>query len=195
MSEPVNPWLDGFAEEEEPESPGEVAQATEDDRMAKLERKHQALENKLKAKENAEKAELIRKQFLDSLPESQRGLAVVGLAGPEDPESMKSRIESVQALLKTQFPDEPEDEAEEGDDAPEDKSLSAPLSAAAPPAPKAEEERWREDNYEKLVTRGDDRALLELMSENSGFVDFCLHANPDERHMDPKDWAKQHKRK
>ena len=194
MSDPNVDWLDGFSEEAEPESPGEAAQATEDDRMAKLERKHQALENKLKAKENAEKAELIRKQFLDALPESQRGLAVVGLAGPEDPDSMKSRIESVQALLKTQFPDEPEGEGEE-DDEPEDKSLSAPISAAAPPAPKDEEQRWREDNFEKLVTKGDDRALVELISENSPFVDFCLHAGPEDRHMNPTDWAKQHHRK
>lgn len=170
MADPLDqyPWLDGDDPDPDP-VPGTPDDDSDDDLQA-LRAKVRAIETRQHSKENLDKADQMRARYLESLPADQRGLAVVGLAGAEDPKTMKSHIEKVNALLKDAFPDADEPEAEADDD-PEPAARKAdpfaPIIQGEPAIPAPPQALREKSRLDRIFTQGDSRAALELFLDDS----------------------------
>ena len=173
MSDPLAGY-EWDEDEPDPDPTGTEDQEDQDKGIEALARKVRDMENAQKAKEAADRAEAMRTKFLDSLPENQRGLAVVGLAGAEDPKTMKSHIEQVQALLKNAYPDatptpQPRAEGDDADDDDDGPDPFAPIVEGTPAVPRPVDtaDRTRKDRLDRIFEEGDSQAALELYLADS----------------------------
>jgi hypothetical protein len=151
---------------------GEEEQDEADNEDINLADRVKRIENAQKAKEEGEKADSIRAAFLNSLPDNQRGLAAVGVAGAETPAAMKSQIKKVQSLLKDTFPDaliegsEGEGEDSETDD---EQDAFAPVGSGMPVIPRPVAEQRETALRERIAAGGPDasRAALAMWLKDS----------------------------
>ena len=180
LSEQVEDLWQGFATEEEDEDSGAGLPADLAAKFKQQEEHIKKLESRQHERDVADSAQ-IRADFLARCGEKEKEAANVLLPSDVSPKEMRAAIRQFQTgvgILSSQSENPTEEKADEsksGEDEDDNPGAFSPPMVGEPAHMVTKAEQAEAALWDKLEKTGDVSALLELISQDSKFVDEMLH--------------------
>lgn len=165
-------WLAGLNTEEEEETEGVEEEVDDPVVIAKT------TERKVEAFITEQKVEDLVDKFMAKAPEDAKKLFTIWRKGDEDPKQLKAMMElanvKAQETAAAAAPDIEEEAEKKAAQIAAEQYGVGPISGGQAAAPLTPEQQKYNEDYQKVATQGDSRALLGLLSEDSEFVSAVL---------------------